>query len=349
MEGKSTRTVVGLIGLALVFPQVGLVASSFPAWPTVLIDHVHLKDLSVVKDGVYRPRVEGDKYVMELTQNRSFTYSGLDVDIRSGEDFLVEGTFRAVVGPMASHGVMWKADWKRMWWFEISPSGVYSVIRMDAWKQGNHLYGNPVELVNRQPCEHIKRTNPWGENPWNKLRAVGLNNKLQLYINNMLVKELPLQSTPITTVGAGIAGQTKVELSRFLVKRTGVHLKEVVACLGIGNINGAGPVTAEGIGGHSYGKAGSTFRSGDTIWILSRFGNLPVGKHTLHAKLFHGKGANMRTEIGWWQTLQFENTETAWAYWFASPGASSGHWTVHIALDGRALGHVEYGVDMPLE
>lgn len=349
MKSKLTRTVVGLIGLTSILPQAWLSASTLPGG-SVFIDHILLNDQSVDYDETYRPRVEGDKYVMELTQSGHFGFSGLSADIRSDEDFLVEGRLRVVAGTSSFHGIMWRMDWTRAWIFALNPSfGEYVLIRWESEKQNNRLYEHPVEIVEPAPCEHIKRINPWGDNPWNTLRAVNLGNKLRLYINHKLVKELPWQTTPVTTVGASIfGGEAKVELSRFLVGRTGVYLKEAVACLNVRNVTGPGSGMAVGIGGRG-GKEGPRFFSGDTIMIFLRFGGLPLGKHTLHARLFHGAGANMSTWSGWDRVMQIDNNRTDWVHAYPSPGTGSGHWTVHIALDGKVLGQVKYGVDMPGE
>jgi hypothetical protein len=133
------------------------------------------------------------------------------------------------------------------------------------------------------------------------------------------------------------------------------QLIEAKACLNIGNINGDGPCTCEGEGGHNYGKAGRRFESKDkTIFILVRFRGLPPGKHKLKARTYERDSTGRFV----WQkkhdkSLEFSNKSPAWAFWFPAAAKGPGTWKVEVFLDNLPWfgkdKDIEYGVDSILE
>jgi hypothetical protein len=114
-----------------------------------------------------------------------------------------------------------------------------------------------------------------------------------------------------------------------------VRLISAEACLRIDNIEGDGPMVCVGPGGHSQGKADTTFRDGEAIALLFRWRNLPVGHHRLHT-VANG------TVI---DTLGFANTQEAWAQWFETRANKRGVWQLAVLLDRERVGQVAYSVD----
>ena len=131
-------------------------------------------------------------------------------------------------------------------------------------------------------------------------------------------------------------------------------LWKIQACRKIGNIKGNKPATCISPGGRNFGKAGTTFLSGDKVMILSRFRRLLPGQKTVSAVYSRWQNGRFMNFSGNKKTLQFENKVANWAYWFPAHFTDSGRWRVSIAvsgkgLTGQVLGRVEYCVNCALE
>ena len=131
-------------------------------------------------------------------------------------------------------------------------------------------------------------------------------------------------------------------------------LKKIQACRKIGNIEGAGTVTCIDPGGRDLGKAGRTFRSGDDVFILTRFTRLHPGNHeliTVYSRLEGGRFVNFSRNK---RKLNFENKSENWALWIPAAFMTKGKWRVRVSLvtdwySEGGLGHVDYCVDCALE
>lgn len=131
-------------------------------------------------------------------------------------------------------------------------------------------------------------------------------------------------------------------------------LIKLKVCQEIGNINGQGPVTCIGEGGHDLGKAGKGFAIGDEVWILMRFRRLRLGEKTAsvhYSKLTDGKWMNFSKNKREWN---FTNKSSSWAHWFKAHYNTPGAWRVSVSARGRdlpgyVLGHAEYTIGGPFE
>ena len=94
-------------------------------------------------------------------------------------------------------------------------------------------------------------------------------------------------------------------------------ISELLVCRDIGNKQGAGSLTCIGEGGHDLGKGGRSFRSGDQIFILVRFVNLPVGTHQVTVS-YRKRGSNGKYESfsNSTKTMSMKNQTRNWSYWF---------------------------------
>ena len=122
-------------------------------------------------------------------------------------------------------------------------------------------------------------------------------------------------------------------------------LRSIKACLNIGNQTGAGAPTCQGEQGHNYGKAGRFFIKGETVWVLLRLNNLPIGKHVLTTTVNRGYAGRTTGSTAWAQRLEFSNTQSNWWFWFSTKARDSCEWVEHIRIDGERLGYVKYCVD----
>ena len=119
------------------------------------------------------------------------------------------------------------------------------------------------------------------------------------------------------------------------------QLQSAEACLRISHTAASDPhpATCVGPGGHDFGKAGTTFKGGEAVWILLDFTKLSPGDHTVQTRE-HGKVVD---------THHFENSSADWRFWFRSSETGAGSHTLRVLLDGTPLGSVTYCIDCLLD
>jgi hypothetical protein len=130
-------------------------------------------------------------------------------------------------------------------------------------------------------------------------------------------------------------------------------LKEIQACLYYPRDHRTPPPCMEP-GGRDYGKAGKTFKKGDTVIIATKFDRLHPGNKTITAIYSHQEGGKFVNFSGGKKTIEFNNTSETYEHRFPAHFTKEGRWHVNLAiagegLSGQVVGSVEYCIDCPLE
>jgi PAN domain-containing protein len=130
-------------------------------------------------------------------------------------------------------------------------------------------------------------------------------------------------------------------------------LHQIQACRAV-NKSGTGSAACIDPDGRSFGKAGTTFRSGDNVMILLRFRRLSPGSRKVVVVYAEKKGSIYQSFDGNRYEYAIHNDQPDFAFWFRAPYRDIGQWRVSVSLVGQnsvanVLGHREYCVNCALE